>query len=636
MNRQTSAIACAIGAVICWSTVASAFKIALAQTSVYAMLSVAAPVAAIILALGVTFQKQWDCIKKAQKSDIIYCCLLGLFNPVLYYLVLFAAYDMLPAHVAQPLNYLWPLLLTLLLALVAHQRIPLLKYLGMLISLGGVAIISMGGRESGESLSVAGYGVAILSALLWAIYWLINNRMKDRIESTAALFLSFAIGSVVLGIGLLFMPSSMPPVSAIPSCAYIGIMEMGLPFLLFAMALQKTNNPSLINQLCYLAPFLSLFIIAIVLHESVTPMTFLGLAFIIAGIMFNQYAVPRLTRRIAAIAIAIFLLPAAVHAEDSDPVVNISLEARADWQHDRVNGENFNDNSGFKGRFLNLKISGQINDQWGYNFRQRLNRTITEGTFFDATDWIYLTYSPTSRITFSAGKQVVAIGGYEYDRAPIDLYSCSEYWNNIACYQFGISGAFRISNNDVITGQVVASPFRRAEGNNNNMYAYNLMWNGAHRFYQSIWSFNLIECMPGKYINYLALGNKFTFGIASLELDFMNRAAGGQRFCIKDWSIMTEAAVRPSSRLKLFGKFTHDYNNSGSPYDMCVLDGTDLYMIGGGAEFFPLTGRHEIRVHAAAFRSWGKNGNPLGTMQNHQTFIDLGITWRMNIFSLKR
>ena len=99
---------------------------------------------------------------------------------------------------------------------------------------------------------------------------------------------------------------------------------------------------------------------------------------------------------------------------------------------------------------------------------------------------------------------------------------------------------------------------------------------------------------------------------------------------------MTEAAVQPSSRLRLFGKFTHDYNNSGSPYDMCVLDGTDLYMIGGGAEFFPLTGRHEIRVHAAAFRSWGHNGNPLGTMQNHQTFIDLGITWRMNIFSLKR
>ncbi|MDE6093658.1 MAG: EamA family transporter, partial [Muribaculaceae bacterium] len=386
-----------------------------------------------------------------------------------------------------------------------------MKFIGMAVSLAGVAVISMGGDDNGEGLSIAGYAVAILSALLWAVYWLLNNRMKDRIDSSVALFLGFTSGSIALYIGLLFVPYGIPPVSTWMPCAYIGVMEMGLPFLLFAMALRNTDNPALVNQLCYLAPFISLFIISIVLKEAVTPMTYLGLTLIITGIMFNQYGAEWLSRRLAAMALAFFILPSPAHSQD--PVVNVSLEARADWQHDRIDGENINDNSGFKGRYLNLKISGQINDQWGYNFRQRLNKTISEGTFFDATDWVYLTYSPTSRITFSAGKQVVAIGGYEYDRAPIDLYSCSEYWNNIACYQFGVSGAFRISNNDVLTGQVVASPFRRAEGNNNNMYAYNLMWNGTHGFYQSIWSANLIECMPGKYINYLALGNKFTFGI---------------------------------------------------------------------------------------------------------------------------
>lgn len=634
MNRQTSAIVCALGAVLCWSTVATAFKIALAQTSVYAMLTVAAPVATTVLAIGVSLQHQWGGLRNAEKRDIAYCCVMGLFNPVLYYLVLFAAYDMLPAHIAQPINYLWPVLLTLLLAVVGHQHISLLKYLGMTVSLGGVVVISMGSDSEGETLSAAGVAVAVASALLWAVYWMLNNRLKNRIESTLALFLSFATGSVALGIGVLFMPSAMPAATSLSSCAYIGIMEMGLPFLLFALALQKTDNPALINQLCYLAPFLSLFIIAIVLHESVTPLTFLGLALIIAGIMFNQYAVPRLKRRVITTVIALSAALSTINAQD--PTVNVALEARADWQHDRVNGENFNDNSGFKGRYLNLKISGQINDQWGYNFRQRLNRTITEGTFFDATDWVYLTYSPIPKVTLSAGKQVVAIGGYEYDRAPIDLYSCSEYWNNIACYQFGVSGAFRVGANDVVTGQVVASPFRRAVGNNNNMYAYNLMWNGSHGIYQSIWSFNLLECMPGKYINYLALGNKFSYGKASLEFDFMNRAGGGQRFSVKDWSIMTEGSFKPSTRLKIFAKFTHDYNMSGSPYDLCVLDGTDLYMVGGGAEFFPLTGRNEIRVHAAAFRSWGRNGNPSGTMQNHQTFIDLGLTWRMNIFSHKR
>ena len=49
MNRPNKALVCASGAVLCWATVASAFKIALAQTSVYAMLAVAAPVAAIMI-----------------------------------------------------------------------------------------------------------------------------------------------------------------------------------------------------------------------------------------------------------------------------------------------------------------------------------------------------------------------------------------------------------------------------------------------------------------------------------------------------------------------------------------------------------------------------------------------------------
>ena len=115
--------------------------------------------------------------------------------------MLFAAYDMLPAHVAQPLNYLWPLLLTLLLAVVGRQRIPALKFIGMAISLAGVAVISMGDSNNGDTLSAAGYAVAILSALLWALYWLLNNRMKDRMDSSVSLFLGFATGSVAIYIG---------------------------------------------------------------------------------------------------------------------------------------------------------------------------------------------------------------------------------------------------------------------------------------------------------------------------------------------------------------------------------------------------------------------------------------------------
>ena len=36
---------------------------------------------------------------------------MGLLNPVAYYLILFKAYTILPAQVAQPLNMIWPIVL---------------------------------------------------------------------------------------------------------------------------------------------------------------------------------------------------------------------------------------------------------------------------------------------------------------------------------------------------------------------------------------------------------------------------------------------------------------------------------------------------------------------------------------------
>ena len=47
--------------------------------------------------------------------------------------------------------------------------------------------------------------------------------------------------------------------------------------------------------------------------------------------------------------------------------------------------------------------------------------------FFNATDWFYVDYKPTEQWTLSAGKQVIDIGGWEYDYAPINLYYCSEF-----------------------------------------------------------------------------------------------------------------------------------------------------------------------------------------------------------------
>ena len=283
-------------AVASWSTVASAFKIGLRYYSYYELLLVAAVTASMIFALVITIQKKWYLLKSITRKEWILFAITGLLSPAGYYLILFQAYDLLPAQIAQSINYSWAIVLTLLLALVTRQRIPLLKYLGMAISLGGVALISLGSDTIvGVKLSILGLLLAFLSAFVWASFWILNKK-SEHIDNILALFISFFFGSLFLLVGLLFIDVQLYSSKGLLSAIYVGLFEMVIPFIFFGLALKKTDNPALINQLCYLSPFISLFIIRSVLGEQIYFTTFIGLVLIVGGILFNEYGVRRIKR----------------------------------------------------------------------------------------------------------------------------------------------------------------------------------------------------------------------------------------------------------------------------------------------------------------------------------------------------
>ena len=144
MKTGKKSVVYACLAVISWSTVATAFKVALSYLSHFEMLWVACLTSGAIFAVLLTFQRKWSLVFRLSGKQWGYLAFMGLLNPVAYYLVLFMAYELLPAQVAQPINYAWPIVLLVLLALFAGQPIPPKKYIGMVVSLGGVALISLG------------------------------------------------------------------------------------------------------------------------------------------------------------------------------------------------------------------------------------------------------------------------------------------------------------------------------------------------------------------------------------------------------------------------------------------------------------------------------------------------------------
>ena len=320
-----------------------------------------------------------------------------------------------------------------------------------------------------------------------------------------------------------------------------------------------------------------------------------------------------------------------LRAEDR---LNLDVAARFDYQRDWNDGNTVKDHTGFNLPYVFLKLDGNIVSGLNYHWRQRFNKSCLNGNFFNATDWLYIDYQ-LKDWNFAAGKEIVAIGGWEYDRHPINLYSTSVFWQNIPCYELGVSVGYDLTKNDRLSAQVVQSPFH-APGNH-DMYGYNLMWTGRHGLFSSLYSANLFEYAPGKFISYIALGNKFDVGNVSLELDLMNRAASGQTFFFKDCSVMAELSYRPTPRWNIFGKVTYDVNKADTDADLCVASGTELTMAGAGVEFYPLKKqRTDLRVHANLFYAWGHNANTADIMQDKSMILNLGVTWNMNIVKLAK
>ena len=292
MKKNTHSILLALAAVLSWSTVATAFKVALTYLTHFEMLLIASLTSVLIFTIVLTFQHKWELVKQLNGKQWKELAFQGFLNPAAYYLILFKAYDMLPAQVAQPVNYAWPIVLLILLAVFAKQPIPSKKYIGMIISMSGVVMISLGtGQLSGMSVPITGVLLAAFSAFFWAGYWIVNNKHKHSIDAIVSLFGSFVCGSIYLIVCIPFFGFSVPNLNGLLAGMYVGGFEMAIPFICFGIAMRITSNPTLINQLCYLSPFLSLFFITMILHEQIVITTYIGLTLIVAGIVFNEYFV---------------------------------------------------------------------------------------------------------------------------------------------------------------------------------------------------------------------------------------------------------------------------------------------------------------------------------------------------------
>jgi len=288
MHNQKKANLYGLATVLLWSTVASAFKLSLRFLDHIQLLFYATTSSIIVLTGILLLQGKLQLLFAYSGRQYLRSLVLGLLNPFLYYLVLFKAYDLLPAQEAQPLNYTWAITLAVLSVPLLKQKIRFKNFVALFVSYAGVVVISTHGNPFSFRFSdPLGVALALGSTVIWSIYWIYNT--KDDRDPVAALLLNFLFSlPFVTVLCLSFSSLRVSSVMGFWGAAYVGIFEMGITFVLWLSALRLSRDTAKVGNLIFISPFLSLVFIHYFVGEEILVSTYFGLVLIIAGLLIQQ------------------------------------------------------------------------------------------------------------------------------------------------------------------------------------------------------------------------------------------------------------------------------------------------------------------------------------------------------------
>ena len=283
-HNQSQALWLALGAVACWSTVASAFKLTLAHFSVWQLLLVAATTSVVFLWLLLAWQGKANQVWRNLVDRPKFYLLSALLNPVLYYWVLLGAYDRLPGQQAQAINYTWAITLSLLAVPFLGQTLARRDLLAVLLGYLGALVIATQGDLLGLNFT-DGWGVlmALASTLVWSAYWIFNVRHHG--DPLIGLTLNFSLAlPVILVLTWRFSDFQMQAWQGWFGAIYLGLFEMGVAFVLWLMAMQRAESTARIANLIFLSSFVSLFLLYFLVGEPIALATPVGLLLILLGL----------------------------------------------------------------------------------------------------------------------------------------------------------------------------------------------------------------------------------------------------------------------------------------------------------------------------------------------------------------
>jgi len=270
--------------VLIWSTNAALTKALLYELPGLQALAAGSALAFLFLLLLNAKTGALRRMRQYAPKDLAAMAGLGFLGLFLYNALYFYGLAQLTSQEACILNYLWPAMLVLFSCLVLKEKLTLRKAVALGCSFLGVVILSAGGGAG--SANAAGMAACIGAAACYGLFSVLNKKAGyDQNIAMMIIWLTTAVCAAVLGL----CTERWVPVGGVHwlGLLWLGVVVNAVAYLLWALALQGSENTARIANLAYLVPFLSVVVSAVFLNERVRPQALAALVFIVGGILLQ-------------------------------------------------------------------------------------------------------------------------------------------------------------------------------------------------------------------------------------------------------------------------------------------------------------------------------------------------------------
>lgn len=229
--------------------------------------------AAIVFWIIACFMKY----EKVERKDLIVIMIGGLMGFVVSQTLTAWSLDYTSPVYFSLIATLTPVAVMLTAALFIGERITMIKFIGVLLGIGGaVLMVLMGGVSGSGSNDVLGIILAILSVLTWAVYMIITRKVAQKYSPVTQMKYVFLVSAIVT------VPIAWPEISqqqlfnastvawdGIAEMAFIVLMATVLGFFLIPFAM-KTLSATTVSIYTNLQPMVASFVAIMIGQDRLT------------------------------------------------------------------------------------------------------------------------------------------------------------------------------------------------------------------------------------------------------------------------------------------------------------------------------------------------------------------------------